>query len=549
MFRRSTTALDQVELDGDGVAVAVCLLFSYLNPEHELRVREAIDAASPGAPGFALARGRADLAGVRARHHRDRRRVHEAALRRLRGRRLDEALEEAGAGGSVVALKSNGGRAVASEARSRPAHLLLSGIAGGAHRRRLRRARRGGRTGARARHGRNELRRLPDPRRRAALLVATSSSSSASRSACRASRRGRSARAAARSDGSTPAASSRSGPQSAGAVPGPACYGRGGEEATITDAEPRARPARSRASSSAGSSRSTGRSPRRARRLGDAARPRARDRLGHGAGLQREHGERDPHRDRRAGHRPARAFALVAFGGAGPTHAVRDRRRASTCAACSCRRARALLGLRRARRERPRRRRAQRLSHRPARRPPRSSARSSLELEARARGRTFAAQGLGRGARACAARSRCATRARTTSRRSPCRTATLDDGRRSRDGRTPSTAALYEELLRLSPRRHPDRARPALGVVAMGEPRRVRRLPERARRRRRPGGAPRRLLPRDRLRADAGIVRREALGRAPSATGAAHRRVDGLDRRRPARLDARGRSDGGILEP
>ena len=26
------------------------------------------------------------------------------------------------------------------------------------------------------------------------------------------------------------------GPQSAGAVPGPACYGRGGEEATITDA-------------------------------------------------------------------------------------------------------------------------------------------------------------------------------------------------------------------------------------------------------------------------------------------------------------------------
>ena len=41
-------ALDQVELDGNGVAVAVCLLFSYLNPEHELRVREAIDARRPG---------------------------------------------------------------------------------------------------------------------------------------------------------------------------------------------------------------------------------------------------------------------------------------------------------------------------------------------------------------------------------------------------------------------------------------------------------------------------------------------------------------------
>ena len=39
-----------------------------------------------------------------------------------------------------------------------------------------------------------------------------------------------------RSPGSTPAARSRSGPQSAGADPGPACYGRGGTEPTVTDA-------------------------------------------------------------------------------------------------------------------------------------------------------------------------------------------------------------------------------------------------------------------------------------------------------------------------
>ena len=41
---------------------------------------------------------------------------------------------------------------------------------------------------------------------------------------------------AARSPGSTPAGYPRSGPQSAGADPGPACYGKGGTEPTNTDA-------------------------------------------------------------------------------------------------------------------------------------------------------------------------------------------------------------------------------------------------------------------------------------------------------------------------
>ena len=46
----------------------------------------------------------------------------------------------------------------------------------------------------------------------------------------------RSAPAAARSRTSTTAACCASGPQSAGAVPGPACYGRGGTQPTVTDA-------------------------------------------------------------------------------------------------------------------------------------------------------------------------------------------------------------------------------------------------------------------------------------------------------------------------
>ena len=55
---------------------------------------------------------------------------------------------------------------------------------------------------------------------------------------------------------------SRVGPQSAGAVPGPACYGIGGEEPTLTDALARARVSRCRRSSAAARSRST---PERAR--------------------------------------------------------------------------------------------------------------------------------------------------------------------------------------------------------------------------------------------------------------------------------------------
>ena len=54
-------------------------LFSYLNPEHELRVARAAGGAAAGRAGLAVARGGADLAGVRARHDDDRGRVPEAA--------------------------------------------------------------------------------------------------------------------------------------------------------------------------------------------------------------------------------------------------------------------------------------------------------------------------------------------------------------------------------------------------------------------------------------------------------------------------------------
>ena len=81
--------------EGDA-AIAVCLLFSYVNPAHELRAARVPAGALPRRAGLPLAPGRADLARVRAGQHRHRRRLREAdhaalhrgGLRRLRRRRV-----------------------------------------------------------------------------------------------------------------------------------------------------------------------------------------------------------------------------------------------------------------------------------------------------------------------------------------------------------------------------------------------------------------------------------------------------------------------------
>ncbi len=113
------------------------------------------------------------------------------------------------------------------------------------------------------------------------------------------------------------------GPRSAGSEPGPACYGRGGTEPTVTDADLRAGPARRR------------QLPRRRH----AARPARRreaaiDRLADAAGRRAR--RRRPAASTASSPRPwpaaARAHAtdrgvdhrglpLLAFGGAGPVHA------------------------------------------------------------------------------------------------------------------------------------------------------------------------------------------------------------------------------------
>ena len=114
----------------------------------------------------------------------------------------------------------------------------------------------------------------------------------------------------------------RVGPESAGAVPGPVCYGRGGTVPTVTDADlvlgmidadefrRRAHAARPRQAPSA-------RSPRSARRLGMSA-------LECAAGIAKivEFQMADIIRKMTVGKGfDPRDFVLFAFGGAGPVHA------------------------------------------------------------------------------------------------------------------------------------------------------------------------------------------------------------------------------------
>ena len=132
-------------------------------------------------------------------------------------------------------MQSSGGVAPAAEAARAGAWSVLSGPAGGAVGAGLLARAQRRRQRARLRHGRDLLRRLRG-RGRARSGAPTRARSTAARSSCRWSTSTRSAPAAARSAGATPAARCGSARARPAPSPGPACYGRGGTEPTVTDA-------------------------------------------------------------------------------------------------------------------------------------------------------------------------------------------------------------------------------------------------------------------------------------------------------------------------
>ena len=312
--------------DGRGIAVAVNLLFAYANPEHERAAAAHPRDALAGRPGLRLARGGADLARVRAGHHRP---CADAYVKPLIAQfiaRLDG--------------RTRGAR----PRRARAVHEI--------ERRAMRRRERRGRAAGPVAHlgPRRRHRRRPPLRRAAARRDARSRStwaapaptsawsrmaSSAAHHRVRdrvghADRRAvhrhddRSAPAAARSPGSTAAACCSVGPQSAGAIP--ARLLRPGRLAADGDRrQPGAGPPRPRVTSSAAQMRARLASSRGAplAALARAARPSLED-----AALadRRASPTRTwPTRSRLVIGRPRprpRDFALVAFGGAGPLHAA-----------------------------------------------------------------------------------------------------------------------------------------------------------------------------------------------------------------------------------
>ncbi|HEY6694303.1 MAG TPA: hydantoinase/oxoprolinase family protein [Solirubrobacteraceae bacterium] len=211
-------------------AVAVCLLFAFLDPSHEARVTAMLRDALPDA--FVVASH--EVAAEVREFERATTATVDAALGPPTGRylrRLREATAEAGLPAPHVML-SSGGVADLEQAAAHPAAMLLSGPAGGAVAARIVGTPPAlgfdmggtscdtfllGEAG-----GESEL---TVQRRVAGLPVRLPMVDIHTVSA------GGGSIAWVDSGGAL-----RVGPQSAGADPGPACYGRGGEQPTVTDA-------------------------------------------------------------------------------------------------------------------------------------------------------------------------------------------------------------------------------------------------------------------------------------------------------------------------
>ncbi len=222
------------ELVADGAqAIAVCYVFSFLYPGHERRTRELIEAAHPG---IAVSLS-SEVDPTFREYERTVVTAFDAYMKPVVGRyleRLDEGLEAARVTAPLQIMQSRGGLSGTTVARQRPVRLFLSGPAAGVI---------GGAIVGRASEHRDLI----------TIDVGGTSSDIALVEGGEPVIRpqgniagfpvrvpmvdvnaiGAGGGSVAWIDG---AGGLRVGPHSAGSEPGPACYGRGGEEATVTDA-------------------------------------------------------------------------------------------------------------------------------------------------------------------------------------------------------------------------------------------------------------------------------------------------------------------------
>jgi N-methylhydantoinase A len=235
------TPLDQVSLDraiagirkSGATSVAVCFLHSYLNPVHELA---AVERLAKELPGISVSPSSDVLPQIKEYE-----RVSTTIVNAYVGpivRRyltsLAQRLAEAGLKGSLFVVLSHGGMAPVEEASRLAAGTVLSGAAGGMS---------GGRRCA-------ELLGIPDlvpfdmggTSTDISLIADGQASLSADGMLAgqRIALRSLDIASIAAGGGSIASVDGsrtlRVGPESAGSIPGPACYGNGGEAATVTDA-------------------------------------------------------------------------------------------------------------------------------------------------------------------------------------------------------------------------------------------------------------------------------------------------------------------------
>jgi N-methylhydantoinase A len=213
-------------------AVAVCFVHAYVNPAHELRAREILERACPGLP--------VTLSHEVAREWREYERASSAVLNAYVAPKvggylssLEREMRGLGVTATLHVMQSNGGVTTARAARQLPIQTLLSGPVGGTI----------GGAG------------LSDATGRRNLICVDMGGTSFDMSLIVEGRPSVSTEteleglpvlmplvdihtigAGGGSLAWLEAGALRVGPQSAGADPGPACYGRGGEEPTVTDA-------------------------------------------------------------------------------------------------------------------------------------------------------------------------------------------------------------------------------------------------------------------------------------------------------------------------
>jgi N-methylhydantoinase A len=121
----------RIARDADGaIAVAVSLLFAYVEPEHERRLAEALREALPDVPVSVSS----EVVPIWREYERANTVIVNGYLSRLVSgfsEQLDEGLATYGSHVPCFLLKSNGGQIPARAAATTPVNLILSGLAGG----------------------------------------------------------------------------------------------------------------------------------------------------------------------------------------------------------------------------------------------------------------------------------------------------------------------------------------------------------------------------------------------------------------------------------